>query len=124
MPTGYLPAPWVDANNVIVNPTSSPVPLPQMLFGLNQSWQDLHVSRAVSTVYTNSTPNTITVLISLQAPAAGITVSLVLNGVVIPIAQSQTVTAHLLVTFPVPAGQTYEINPSATETIVGWTELR
>lgn len=97
-------------------------------FGKTQTYQDVKASRAVSTVYTNSTSRMIFVIITLTDPGSGnnIEYTFEVDGVQVErgrVSPSSTATnGALAVKAIIPVASTYEIK--TTETIETWFELR
>lgn len=91
---------------------------PTNTIGVNQSWQDVTGSRALSTTYTNSTGRPIMVLITMTV-GAGVG-NVIVNGLTIGSTDAATGT-NTPITFIVPIGGTYSITGDA---IVRWAELR
>lgn len=95
--------------------------------GVNQTWQDVTASRAISTTYTNTTGRPITVVISFSYNgSAAVLGYLTVNGVVIKFGQINS--AYINVdsgTAIVPAGATYTFTASSGSLgINAWLELR
>lgn len=86
--------------------------------GIGQTWQDVTVSRASGTTYTNGTGKPIQIVITASSSGA---CSVTLDSVSIPIQiSSASYYAMSVASFIIPAGSTY----SATGTFSKWIELR
>lgn len=94
------------------------------VFGVGQSLQNLTASRALGTVYTNSTGKPI--LIYVQATVgSGQAVALYLNGGLIGNYSNTTGASQaFLTTAIIPAGYTYEVRNLNTVTLTSWFEIR
>ncbi len=91
--------------------------------GVNQNWSNVTTSRALSTVYTNSTGKPIQVAVNCStssASPAGLSVTV--NGLAMTMAVGVTNSSQGSAQFIVPNGQTYEI-AIASGTLAGWYEL-
>lgn len=99
--------------------------------GSNQSWQDMTASRALNTLYTNTTGRTIVAMITVTGSSnTNAFIEGQVNGV--SLARQQItdfngasfpgIRGHLTLT--VPAGATYAVTPSGTAGLDLWTELR
>jgi len=85
--------------------------------GVGQSLQDVTSSRALATVYYNTTGRSIVMLASLNGSSASVSV----NGVIvasISLASAMTIPFSVVI----PAGASY--SASATSSISRWFELR
>lgn len=102
-------------------------------FGLSQSWQNVVGSRALGTLYTNTTPNPIQVSVSLNSAftggSAGATVEV--GGVIVAVittneSNGSGYSGHgSPVSFVVPPQTTYRVNQTAGSSVInGWAELR
>lgn len=92
---------------------------------IDQSWQDVTASRALSTVYTNNTGRPIMVNITAIYTADGLSVEV--DGVVAAISATGSGTGilYLPMSVVVPNGSTYEaVITSGSPSIFKWTELR
>lgn len=89
--------------------------------GYNQTWQA--VSRAMGTVYTNSTSKPITVMVNITYNANTSSAVLYLNGVAMLTSNGSTTGGYITIpmTFIVPPGSTYRIVSAYTG---DWSELR
>lgn len=94
----------------------------QRALGDGQSWQDVTLSRAVATTYTNTTGRAIQLLVDLTDSGAG-AVSFSISGVSWASADLSGTATTLVTWSPViPAGATYAISGGCT--IRKWLELR
>jgi len=92
--------------------------------GTSQTWQDVTASRALSTVYTNSTGKPIQVLAQITVGTAG-DVSLVIDSVLKKVVGTSGTQSTAAVSFIVPPNKTYELRTVAgTPTLTTWVELR
>lgn len=134
MGNSYLPPPWIDANNVILNPTAaSPQPLPQALaalapiaqtFGIGQTFTNVTGSRVAGTLYTNSTGKPIAVYVTANSSAVGGFIQVSVNSVVVAsVVSPQTIAGIGPGSIIVPAGATYQVNVGSA-TLAIWYELR
>lgn len=94
-------------------------------FGYGQTYQDLTVSRALTTTYYNTTGRPILVSVTATQNGNGYAEALV-NGVVIAASeQGYTTGARLGITIIVPSGASYSVQvTSAVGTLTKWFELR
>lgn len=104
----------------------TPAGLAATCLGMGQAWQDVAASRAIDTVYTNSTGRPIVVSVSVRNTGdSPSTASLFVAG--ISVARNITrYSSHEKIAFVsaiVPAGATYEVSET-TGTIYIWAELR
>lgn len=90
--------------------------------GFGQTWQDLTGSRALSTTYYNTSPKPIQVIIGYTGAIS--TPSILINGLSIFANTLANAGYQCQVSFLVPVGSTYRINPASSETISKWLELR
>lgn len=91
-------------------------------FGLGQSWQNVTASRAIGTVYTNTTGKTIFVnFMSINGSPISTTVTV--DGVIVanPSNNVTGTSSKCVAYFPVPNGSTYTITGAP---ISLWAELR
>ncbi|WP_052236193.1 hypothetical protein [Bordetella avium] len=90
--------------------------------GASQSWVEVTASRALNTVYTNSTgrPIMVCITVSNQASAAAIYVGSV-RAAGYPIGSSA---AQASATVVVPRGATYQLSGAGGTSIVFWSEMR
>ena len=86
--------------------------------GYGQTWQNVLASRAVNTIYYNTTGKPITVSINGQA---GANVPIIINGITLGITNSANTVCQF--TFIVPSGGSYSWG-SASGTLNNWVELR
>jgi len=99
--------------------------LPSQVIGINQTTASYTGSRALGTVYTNSTANTIVVYGSISnATANAITLctinSLTIQGSSVAAAGANYYAPMLIV----PAGATYSLNMNGTPVLQAWYETR
>lgn len=95
----------------------TPATLAAAIIGSNlQTWQDVTGSRALATVYTNSTGRPIQIFVTGNFDSG----SVVLNGTTIAFTDG---TAFAFINLIIPAGQTYRINGTSA-VITSWSELR
>ena len=97
----------------------------QLLAGNGATYHNVTTSRAFNTIFANSNGKPIFVLFEITFSAAGSAVNIVVNGSVLSGIDSGAVTSIALVSsFIVPAGETYEIQASASGvTLSSWVEL-
>jgi hypothetical protein len=86
-----------------------------------QIWQDVTGSRAVGTVYTNTTGRPIMVTVAVSQVGGNVT-SVTVGGVIIGTIQNEIAFERSLSTFIVPNGATYSL--SAGNALDKWSELR
>lgn len=94
--------------------------------GVGQTWQDVTSSRAIGTVYTNSTGKPIEVFVSVQLGAGGTNFSITI-GSTGPFQAAGNGTSSLIngnASFIVPPGTTYEITLNGGGSLSDWIELR
>lgn len=94
--------------------------------GVNQTWQNMTSSRALSTDYTNSTGRPIQVSVGVYYTYDGTPISIVVDGVSFFSLRTYggggvAATIDYPLSFIVPAGSTYKVTGGA---IRGWFELR
>jgi hypothetical protein len=96
--------------------------------GIGQTWQDVKASRALATVYTNSTGKPIQVSATLNHPSTLIgAAKLTVGGVVVAeegVNQGSAGAQNSNVAAIVPDGTTYQVDTTNAGTILHWTELR
>ena len=96
--------------------------------GVGQTWQNVFQSRNFGTTYTNSTGKPIQVNISMTVPTSSIDIlTLNVSGLDVAKATATSSGATLgiaFVTAIVPAGGTYQANPTSGGTKNAWAELR
>lgn len=108
----------------------SPTPLKQI--GVNQTWQDVTLSRSVGVVYQNTTGNQIQVNIVIAptgSPIAQDHTAKVENTTpptvsVARIAQSGSTSDRMTISFIVPDNHYYELVETTAGVIETWSELR
>jgi hypothetical protein len=89
-----------------------------------QTWQNVTSSRAVTTVYTNSTGYPIQVAISVAVSGADQQILLTVGGVVLYSGSGYTTNGHAGIQAIVPNGATYSMSSSGVNSIQTWNELR
>jgi hypothetical protein len=92
--------------------------------GDGQTWQDVTISRALSTTYTNTTNKPIMVIVEAGQASGSGTVALTVDGLVISNQQVSGTggsNTRLTATGIVPQGATYSATGTA---LLKWTELR
>lgn len=98
-----------------------------MMFGVNQTYQDVLSSRVANTVYTNSTGKPIFIVVSAVQDNQGspIVLKATIDGKEIA-TYSYGSSAIGTLTLPVPNGSTYKINVSngTNPRVTNWLELR
>lgn len=95
-------------------------------FGVGQSWLDMTSSRALSTVYTNSTGKPIAIT-GVLGPASGATVTALttVGSLAIYSTYSGVVNNYLSFSVVIPPGATYSVvAANGTAALVNWRELR
>jgi hypothetical protein len=93
-------------------------------FGVGQSFQEVTISRALATVYTNSTGRPITVCIQTSSATSSAYLILFINEIPASIATyTLGTTTGLSITAVIPAGATYRASGVST-TLVTWRENR
>lgn len=94
----------------------------QMALGVNQTWQNVTSSRAVDTVYTNSTGRPIQVAVCVSLPNF-VSASLVIGGVTVGSNSAGASAEVFQISAVVPPGSTYIVyGPSGY--LDNWSELR
>lgn len=112
----------VDANGKVSAPQGY-----KDVFGSGQSWQTMTGSRAINTSYTNSSGKPISVIVSFTSNAAGgFGGSVVVADVTLPALTYHAANQGYVntLTFIVPIGATYKVNPLNNATYASWMELR
>ena len=105
---------------VTLSPTTAMTPL-----GVGQTWQDLTVSRALGTDYTNDTGRPIEVFVTGNGTAAaGNSGFVVIGGVSMGIFGNYGSSSKSGITFTVPAGVVYRVNAVSNFALYQWVELR
>lgn len=97
-----------------------------LLFGREQSWQNMlspSVLRAFSTNYTNNTGKTIVLHVVALGVGSGGFLTLTVGSIAIESVQAYTANARVTLTVPIPPGVTYSVAPSSV-TLASWMELR
>ena len=117
-----IEAPASAANRTLTLPDETGTLLTKGL-GINQAWQDVKTSRALSTTYTNNTGKPILVSITSFATVNG-SASINVGGVIISTVTTLA-SAATLSSFVVPDGTTYSITQTETGAVIWtWSELR
>ena len=129
-------APSTSGNVLTSNGTTWTSVAPNSPIGVDQTWQDVTASRAISTTYTNSTGRPIQVSVSVNSTTnSGCYVRFYINGVVVArqgAAQSSSLDARANVSLIIPNGNTYKIenadqagnNGQGQIALQTWFELR
>jgi len=92
--------------------------------GVNQTWQDVTLSRAVDTDYVNDTGKPIQISVTMQQLGTGSYILLLVDGVsVIDEQGNNTYESRKVISAIIPSGATYRINVT-TANILLWSELR
>lgn len=96
------------------------------VFGVGQTWTDVHGSRVVGTTYTNTTTRPIFIIAAITVGGLGGAPFATLAGTTIFGAQAYAAGVISTMYFVVPAGGTYSVSCSGTGTpsVSGWMELR
>ncbi|ENV00442.1 beta strand repeat-containing protein, partial [Acinetobacter variabilis] len=98
------------------------------LLGYDQSWQNLKASRALNTVYTNSTGKPIMVMVSIETSDDWGEPTVQVNDVQIArtLGYQSSGTGHwgMNISFIVPAGHTYQVISKVAGSYMEWAELR
>ena len=107
----------------IITPAKLKGYLDTKVLGINQTWQNVTLSRLSDTVYTNTTGKTIIVKVSSGYTSSGNTMYLYVDGnEVQQIRNDADGSVNIWATLEVPSGATYRITSSASFT--NWSELR
>lgn len=107
----------VDTNTNVASLTAS-------AFGSGQSWQDVTVSRAAVTVYTNSTSRPIMVVANFTEGNSSGDKFFTVNGVALPYVEQPGAGTYVNICYcVVPPGHTYQLTLGSA-TLTKWTELR
>ena len=96
-------------------------------FGIDQTWQDVTVSRSLGTTYTNTTPKPIQISILTKGSASSIDgLNIYVDDALVVSLANFTENTSSQTTCIVPAGSTYRASaPSAAAlNVTMWTELR
>jgi hypothetical protein len=109
-----------DAGTWTINITGSAL----TSLGVNQTWGNYTSSRAFNTVYTNSTPKPIEVIVTFASSGNGGGIYVYLNGTLMLETGAYDSGYGSAVSFIVPIGQTYEIVPFSVGVKAYWSELR
>lgn len=83
------------------------------------AYLDVHTSRALGTAYTNGTARDLKVYVSTTVTGAG-TLAAVVAGVTLLTAPAPL--SNGAITFEVPAGATYQVTATGTQTLSTWFE--
>lgn len=96
--------------------------------GVNQTWQNVLVSRSPSVTYTNTTGKPIQVIATSRDNAIGIDalITMTIDGQLISrdLAQANSSNSTLSASAIVPAGSTYSVGIGSDEVLQLWWELR
>lgn len=115
-PTSVYSVVWDGVNFQLMNSVCSSL-------GYAQSWQNVTVSRALGTTYTNTTGRPIAVAVSYTVSAAT-TAQPVVNGVIVPCGGGIQAATLLTANFIVPPGATYNVPSTNYTSGLYWVELR
>jgi hypothetical protein len=96
--------------------TTAVIPL-----GVEQTWQNVIASRAVATTYTNTTGRPIYLQVSTIS-TGDTTVSVTINGLLIPLGRNSVSGGQPFGSILIPAGATYNVTNSGS--LGTWFELR
>ncbi len=113
-----------DTTESIISPDKLDTKIKTLAIGEGQTWQNMTASRAINTVYTNSTGRTIEVSVrgALSTSAA---IFAEIDGAIDLGGGSATSGAVIGITFLVPPGSTYRVFPQGGSLSgVTWSELR
>jgi len=97
---------------------------PLAALGVNQTWQNVLSSRAVSTTYTNSTGKTIAINVVMDNVNAGNTLNLTIGGVTISGAYAQISNGVSTLSSIIPSGASYSVTSPGGGNLIQWVELR
>jgi len=113
------------SNTVLMTPLRTKEWADSKVLGINQTWQNVTASRALSTTYTNTTGRPIMVVQVSEYFASQDLVDVFVNGVKI-MSVDQGVGPGWLgpVSFVVPVDASYRIEKNISPNIVSWVELR
>ena len=125
---GLVPAAQLPLNNTLTSTSTTTAltaaqgkVLAERDFGVNQSWKDMTLYRALGTVYTNTTGRPITVNIILHARNDSSGVLVVVDGITIGyLSNSSQYGQAKTLSFIVPNDSTYKVILAFD----GWVELR
>ena len=105
--------------------SGSPVALESQVFGVGQTWQDVTASRALGTIYTNTTGKPIMVSVRINTTSVasirttgGTIMAQEYNGI-----NTSTIAVSLVAIVP-PSSTYYAQSDSGTNTLIYWAELR
>ena len=95
-------------------------------FGIDQTWQDMRLSRALNTTYTNSSGKPISIIIHGKVTSVGVRLILTVGGLNI---FDQTVggdysSVDIAVSGIIPVGSSYSVTSNVSTIITKWVELR
>ena len=92
--------------------------------GVGQTWQDMTASRALGTIYTNTSGKPIVVTVSASVTTVNNLIQIMSNGVPAGISTQANQTSQIqAATATIPNGANYQV-PSTGLSLVKWTELR
>ena len=92
-------------------------------FGIGQNWQDVTVSRAFNTTYTNSTPKPRFVLVTAAA-GQNSGIAAIVGSIQLPTTMlSYFSTTPVFALFFVSPGATYSVTPVSSATLTKWMEF-
>ena len=125
---GLVPAAQLPLNNTLTSTSTTTAltaaqgkVLAERDFGVNQSWKDMTLHRALGTVYTNTTGRPIAVNIILNDRNDSSAVLVVVDGINIGyLSNSSQYGQAKTLSFIVPNDSTYKV----TSSFDGWMELR
>jgi len=120
-----IPVVTVNAQGQVTSATTTAITISDPI-GVNQTWQNMTSSRALSTDYTNSTGRPIQVSVGVYYTYDGTPISIVVDGVSFFSLRTYggggvAATIDYPLSFIVPAGSTYKVTGGS---IRGWFELR
>lgn len=113
------------SNTVLMTPLRTKEWADSKVLGINQTWQDLTASRALSTTYTNTTGRPIMVVQVSEYGYSNDPLEVFVNGVKIMSVDQGTGVGWLgPVSFVVPVDASYRIEKNIYPNITSWVELR
>jgi len=120
-----IPVVTVNAQGQVTSATTTAITISDPI-GVNQTWQNMTSSRALSTDYTNNTGRPIQVSVGVYYTYDGTPISIVVDGVSFFSLRTYgcggvAATIDYPLSFIVPAGSTYKVTGGS---IRGWFELR
>lgn len=130
-PIGYIDATWTSGTGWAIaaaQPLGGSVPISLNDFGIGQTWQDVHLSRALGTTYYNITGREIWVLAGITLPVGGAGVNIVVAGNNVDTVANNLSSGSNMVTpisIPIGPGESYAINSAAgSPSINSWWEKK